>query len=1303
MSDQQNSQSGQHDNNNVKQENLGLAGGMAKAFITSPLSLLLLLTFFALGTVGVISTPKQEDPQISVPMFDIFVQYPGASAEQVESLLASPLESIMNEITGVDHVYSVSHRGMAMVTVQFEVGEDAEASSVKLHNKIEANKDKIPRGATMPLVKDQGVDDVPVVTLTLWSNQLDDANLRMLGLDVLQNLREVPDTSQSFIVDGRKDQITVEILPERLAAYNLSLDSVVNAIQAANSQREAGYIEPQGRYLKVYTGSFLKSVEDIKRLKVADMGQTPVYIRDVARVSDGPNEATSMVGYYTGVSLEEGKERADGAPAVTIAIAKKKRTNGVDVSRAILAKVESLKGQVIPDNVHVEVTRNYGKTANDKVNMLLGKLLKATGIVTILVWLFLGWRAGLVVLLVIPSVITTTVFAALLLGLTIDRVSLFALIFSIGILVDDAIVVVENIYRRWLLEGSLKVDTAVDAVREVGNPTILATLTVIAALIPMGMVGGMMGPYMSPIPILGSVAMIISLFAAFAFTPWLTNQLKPSLENLHEAEEKEHRQAARIESFFRSLIIPMIKDPKKGYSFLFGIIIVFFLCLILFATKSVKVKMLPLDNKPEFNIVINFPEGTSLPTTANFTHELASIMANVEDVKDVQTYAGTASPFNFNGLVRHSYLRKNPWQSDIQIQLRSDRKRTSHEIAVEARKNLTPLAKAVGARIQIVEMPPGPPVLQSVVGEIYGPDVDTRRQLARDLTRLFEESDRLGDVDNLLEADHQVLRFTVDAEKAQRNGISVEDVNRALEVAMGGYVIGDIKANAFLDPKNIIMQVPLSVRSQINRLIQLPVSNRLGKSVALSELVSFAYVNEDKPIYHKDLKPVEFVTAETVGSLAAPVYGQFDVERIIEENAYRSPDNVVPETWWFSEPENTNVSHIVWGGEWTVTWETFHDMGIAFMGALVLIYIVIVAQFGNFLLPAIIMAPIPLTLIGILPGHWIMGADFTATSMIGFIALAGIIVRNSILLVDCSRDYVMSGLSVTEAVVKACETRTRPIAITALALIGGSVVILDDPIFQGMAVALIFGGLVSTMLTLLVIPLGCVSASKALCAKVEGDDGEAKSVCAPDDDNDQGGSGGAAVKASTKPSNNKPNPVIQIFSFLGLYLIAFVQSFFQAGKEGKAAINKALRKRKDKKQKLVEEKSQAISNARAARLAREAKEKAESEVRVKAKQADDAELQQMAEISQSKTEVSAVKEKTKEASTIVDDSIADSTDTVQSEEKTELEHTESKSDVELDSTKDDSPSSSDDAKASDEDSHSSKAKGRRGIRLKKDL
>ena len=1070
--------------------NLGIAGGLAKAFITSPVSFLLLIAFLAIGLLGLQITPRQEDPQVSVPMVDIFVSYPGASAKEVESQIARPLEGIMSEITGVDHVYSVSARGEAMVTVQFIVGEDYNDSIVKLHDKLEANKGRIPSGTRGFLVKPKGVDDVPVVTLTLWSNDVDDASLRLVALDVLQSLREVANTSQSFIVDGRSDQLVIEILPEKLATYGVSLDQVANAIRMANSERNAGGIEPGDKAITIVTGSFLQNADDVNRLMVAVVDGRPVYVRDVAVVKEGPGEAHRLVSYYTGPASEI-EEKADGAAAVTIAIAKKHGSNGVEVAREILEKVEVLKGRTIPDNVHVALTRDYGASAKEKVNHLLKKLVIATLIVTVLVWLFLGWRASTVVLIVIPVVLTTTVFSAWVLGLTIDRVSLFALIFAIGILVDDAIVVVENIYRRWLLEDSLDTETAVDAVREVGNPTIVATFTVIAALLPMGFVSGMMGPYMSPIPVLGSVAMLISLFAAFAFTPWLTNKLKPDVKHLQKAAEKEHKQAAMMERFFRGLIIPMIRKPRKGKLFLYGIIAIFFLSILLFyPTKWVRVKMLPLDNKPEFNIVVNFPEGTALPVTANLINTLARKLQSIEEVTALQTYAGTASPFNFNGLVRHYYLRNKPWQGDIQVQLvdKHERERSSHEIADQAREILSPIAKQAGARIQVVEMPPGPPVLQTIVAEIYGPSAQVRRQFAADMTKKFEQAKNIADVDNFLEAPHQILRFKVDADKAQRNGISVEDINRALEMAMGGFVLGDIKKNALIDPTPIVIQVPLSVRSDIYRLVQLPVTNRNGVAIPLAELGSFSPEPQDQPIFHKDLVPVEFVTGEGVGKFAAPVYAQFEVQDLLAADnngeGYKAPDGtVVKDGYWFRTPKDTSKSFFVWGGEWTVTFETFRDMGIAFMAALVLIYMLIVAQFGNFILPAIVMAPIPLTLIGIIPGHWIMGADFSATSMIGFIALAGIIVRNSILLVDFSREAVTEkGMSTIDAVIHACEARTRPIAITALALMGGSSVIVSDPIFQGMGVSLIFGGLVSTVLTLLVIPLGCISAGKALGA-----------------------------------------------------------------------------------------------------------------------------------------------------------------------------------------------------------------------------
>jgi multidrug efflux pump subunit AcrB len=1059
-------------------ENLGIAGGMAKAFIHSPLSPLLLMVCIAVGIMGLLFTPRQEDPQISVPMADIFVQFPGGSSEEVANLVARPLERIMSEIVGVKHVYSASMREQAMVTVQFKVGEDMEESLVKLYDKLESNKDAIPPGTLGPLVKPKGVDDVPVVTLTLWSEEVDDATLKLIALETLQEINEVKNTSLGFVVSGRTEELSVEVLPEKLSGYGLSLGQIAQTIRSANGEMGAGNVEAWGNTFPVYTGSFLKTVEDVERLVIGTHNQNPIYVRDVANVTLGPSEASSIIRYYTGAASELEKP-VDGAQAVTIAIAKKKGSNGVSVAEDILEKVEYLRGRVIPDNVNIGITRNYGETANAKVNELIFKLFVATGAVTLLVWYALGWRAAVVVLIVIPVVILVTVFSALILGYTIDRVSLFALIFSIGILVDDAIVVVENIYRRWLIKGEVDTDTSIDAVREVGNPTILATFTVIAALLPMGFVRGMMGPYMEPIPALGSVAMLFSLFAAFIFTPWLAMRFQPSLKVLQSAAEKEHKEAERLEGFFRRIINGLVDDKWKGRAFLIGLIVIFFLCVFMFYTKSVRVKMLPLDNKPEFNIVINFPEGTALPDTANFTNRTVQEIREIPEITYMQSYVGTSSPFNFNGLVRHYYLRNQPWQADIQVQLldKNDRDRSSHQIAVEVRDRLRDMAYEVGAKVQVVEMPPGPPVLQSVVAEVYGPDTHTRRKVAEDLTQMFEVAPSLDDVDNYLEADYETWHFEVDREKALRLGITVEDINNTLKMSMGDFTLGDLKHNMLLEPTLIKMRIPLEVRSDFSRLGQLPVMSVQGKSVPLAELGKFSKRIQDKPIYHKDLRTIEYVTAETVGEFAAPIYGMLEVEDMLAD--YTSPDGVNMKTEYLGPPASDHVSGIEWTGEWTVTYETFRDMGGAFMVALVLIYMLVVWEFGNFLLPAVVMSPIPLTLVGIIPGHLILNAEFTATSMIGFIALAGIIVRNSILLVDFAKHEVMKGVSVREAVIQACKARTRPILITAFALLAGSSVILFDPIFQGMAISLMFGGMVSTLLTLLVIPLGCISGEKA--------------------------------------------------------------------------------------------------------------------------------------------------------------------------------------------------------------------------------
>jgi multidrug efflux pump subunit AcrB len=1073
----------QSDSDSKDNEPLGIAGGMAKSFIHSPLSPLLLFAMLGLGFIGLMMTPRQEDPQISVPMIDIFVNAPGVHAEQLSGVAVEPLELIMSEIPGVKHVYSATQRGIGIVTVQFMVGEQVIPSLVKVYNKLSANQDRIPPGVGQPLVKAKGIDDVPIVNLTLWSNEVDDSTIRTLSTDIVHILESIPNTGESFIVGGRRTQVRVEVMPERLSGFGISLDQVAHTIQTANGEQVAGNSESGNLTFKVYTGSFLHTAKQIANLVIGTHNEMPIYVRDIASVYQGPEEAIGMVEFYSGDGYS-GDKTADGFPAVTIAVAKKEGSNAVPVANAILAQIEELKGTLIPSNINVDVTRNYGATAKDKVDELLFKLVIATLAVTVLIYLSLGWRPALVVTIVIPVVILLTVFAAYMLDYSINRVSLFALIFSIGILVDDAIVVVENIYRRWLMKGETDEDTAVDATREVGNPTILATLTVIAALLPMGFVTGMMGPYMAPIPVLGSAAMAFSLFAAFIFTPWLTMKLRPSMASLREAEKKEHVMLERVGRVYEGIILPMIENRTIGWIVLIAIIGSFFLAVSLFYTNGVKTKMLPYDNKSEFDVMVRMPTGTALPVTANVARKMATLIEkNVPETTAIQTYTGVAAPFNFNGLVRHYYLQEYPWMATISVQLvhKSDRDRSSHEIAMEVRRVLKTVADKSGARITVAEVPPGPPVLQSVVAEVYGPDAHTRRIIAAEMTEIFKSSSIMEDVDNYMDDPHEILHFVVDTEKANRRGISVETINRNLTMAMGSIPLGDVKQGKTREPTLISLEVPLAIRSKIVSLTDLPIPTIDGQqTVSLGELGHFKTFYEDPVIYHKDLRAVEYVVGDAVNGLPAPLYAMFDLERIMEERDLRSPQGEKIEGEWVSAPKEFFKSGIKWDGEWNVTLVTFRDMGIAFGVALILIYILVVWQFGNFIIPLVIMAPIPITMVGIVPGHWIMGAEFTATSMIGFIALAGIIVRNSILLVDFAQLELLAGKDPVSAVIDSGKTRMRPIIITALALVGGSSVILTDPIFQGMAVALLFGVVVSTLLTLIIIPLGCLSAGEAL-------------------------------------------------------------------------------------------------------------------------------------------------------------------------------------------------------------------------------
>ncbi|MGA7980273.1 MAG: efflux RND transporter permease subunit [Chromatiaceae bacterium] len=1062
---------------------LGLAGNIARLFIDSPLTPLLMLATLVVGMIGLYVTPRQEDPQISVPMIDVFFEYPGAAADQVESLAIRPLERMMSEIPGIKHIYSAAERERGMVIVRFEVGEPLGPSIVKVHDKLQTNMDKIPPGVSMPLVQPKSVDDVPVVTATLWSLAMDDSELRNLAYDVLQRLEEVKNTGPGFVVGGRREQIRIEVHPERLAGYGVSLDQVAETIRQANRERGAGTMEAGDRLLNVSTGGYLRTADDVANLVVGSHFGMPIYVRDVARVFEGPEETTEMVTYHTGPAAREGEPHADGAQAVTVAIAKKEGTNGVTVANAILAKLDGLKGRVIPDNVQVTVTRNYGKTANDKVNELLSALLEAAVAVSIISWITIGRRPALVVIIVIPLVILITIWSAWALNYTIDRVSLFALIFSIGILVDDATVVTENIFRRWLFEGRTSIDVAVDAVREVGNPTIIATLTVLAALLPMGFVSGMMGPYMRPIPVLGSVAMSFSLFAAFVFTPWCSYKLRPRLEALKRAEEREHKVQEIIGRIYRPIVSPFIRSRPLAWGLLATIVVTFLLACSMFYTKAVTVKMLPFDNKPEFNVVVNLPEGTALPVTANVMRRLSESLRDVPEVTALQAYVGTVSPFNFNGMVRHYYLRGKAWEGDIQVMLldKGERERSSHEIASAVRDLLTPIAKDLGARIAVVEMPPGPPVLQTVVAELYGPDAQTRRRVAKDMTGMFEEVPDIVDVDNYMSEPHDRWRFDVDTEKATRRGITVDTINRNLAMAMGGYQLGDVKQGTVLEPVNIVVELPLALRASTSALGHLPIPTADGATVPLAELGRFEKVPADNVIYHTDLRPMEYVVGEMAGRLGAPIYGMLGVEDMLK--SYRTPDDVTMSGTLTGPPLDEGASSFEWTGEWTVTYETFRDLGLAFAAALVLIYILLVIEFEDFLIPATVMLPIPLTVIGIVPGHWLLDAEFTATSMIGFIALAGIEVRNSILFVDFAKNEMHRGLPIEEAVLRAGQIRMRPIWVTDLTMMAGASAILFDPIFEGMAISLLFGAITSVTLTMLTLPLRCIAARSAFCER----------------------------------------------------------------------------------------------------------------------------------------------------------------------------------------------------------------------------
>ncbi len=1049
---------------------IGAAGRLAHAFIHSKLTPLIIAASILLGLGAVVMLPREEEPQIIVPMIDVFVQMPGSSAQEMEERVTKPMEKLLWEIPGVEYLYSTSSPGMSMVIVRFFVGQNEEDAIVRLNQKLMANADLIPPGASLPLVKPRSIDDVPIVALTLSSDQYDHFTLRRVAAQLHDRIKEVPDVSEVTIIGGQRRQVRVVLDEARMAAYQIAPATLVPLLQQSNRQLQAGSFAAGNRQFLIESGGFLKTAEEVGRVVIGAQGQRPIYLRDVARIEDGPEEPADYVGFATGPAAAP--DRQVGAPqaAVTLAVAKRKGKNAIEIAERVLEKVERLEGTLIPAGVRVSTTRNYGETASEKSNELLLHMLIAIFSVAALIWLTLGFRESGIVAIAIPVTLALTLAVFYLYGYTLNRITLFALIFSIGILVDDAIVVVENIARHYHLPGNRGraiIDVAVEAVDEVGNPTILATFAVIAAILPMAFVSGLMGPYMRPIPIGASAAMIFSLLVAFIVTPWASLRFLKREGGPSHDEQAEGR-ATRL---YRQLMGVLIRVPKWRYSFL-GIVLLLLLGSVsLLAFKVVRVKMLPFDNKSEFQVIVDMPEGTTLEQTAALTREIGDYLRTVPEVVDYQSYVGSASPFNFNGLVRHYYLRRGPNVADIQVNLvsKEHRDRQSHEIAKEVRPPIQQIAARYQGRVKISEVPPGPPVLQTLVAEIYGPDYTRQMEIAAQVRQIFDRAEGVVDVDSYVEDEQTKYRFEVDREKAALHGVSTEQVAVTLRMAVEGMSVGLAHQPAEKEDLPIVLQLPREKRSSLTALSELRVAGQQGQLVPLSSVVHILEEKNEKSIYHKNLMPVTYVTGDVAGSAESPVYAILQLNEALDQ--LRLPEGYAMERYVASQPASTDRYAMKWDGEWHITYEVFRDLGIAFAAVLILIYILVVGWFQSFKTPLTIMAAIPFSLVGILPAHGLMDAFFTATSMIGFIAGAGIVVRNSIILVDFVELRLQQGMPLAEAVIDAGAVRFRPMMLTAAAVVVGAIVILFDPIFQGLAISLMAGEVASLFLSRVTVPI----------------------------------------------------------------------------------------------------------------------------------------------------------------------------------------------------------------------------------------
>jgi multidrug efflux pump subunit AcrB len=1062
-------------------DGLGLAGTLTRAFIQSPLTPLLLLAAIAIGGLALMALSREEEPQISVPMIDILVEANGLKAVDVVELVSKPLEAIVKSIDGVEHVYSQTVDDRAAVTARFFVGTDTDDAILRVHEKIRANLDRIPLGIPEPLIVGRGINDVPIVVLTLSPKaglppealaRWDDNALYEIADELRHEIAKIDDVGLSFIVGGRPNQIRVEPDPERLSLYGVTLNQLVEKVRQGNRSFIAGSLRQADRNLPAVAGQSLQGVPDIGLLLITTRDGRPVYVKDVATIVAGGRPDEHQVWQFV--------KGADGAlrrlPAVSLAIAKRKGANAVVIADRVVTQVAKARGRLAPAEVDVAVTRNYGETANDKVNELLFHLALATVSIVGLVTLAIGWREGAVVFIVIPTTILLTMFAAWLMGYTINRVSLFALIFSIGILVDDAIVVVENIDRHWMMgDGRGRVAAAIQAVAEVGNPTIVATLTVVAALLPMMFVSGLMGPYMSPIPANASAAMLFSFFVAVMVTPWLMVKLRGQAA----AAGGGAHDAGRLGRFYRRVATPLLVGRRRARNFLIGVGGATLAACLLFYTQNVVVKLLPFDNKSELQVVVDLPEGSSLEATQRLLDAAVRQLADLPELTSIQSYAGTAAPFSFNGLVRHYYLRKKPEQGDLQINLlpKDKRDRASHDIALEARRRLADLPRPAGTSVLVVEAPPGPPVLATLLAEVYGPDAESRRAAAAILRQAYERVDFVVDVDDSFGVSGERVRLAIDQDNLEFHGVEESAVYDTIAALLGGVSVGYSQRGEGANPVEISVMLPKSARFPSERLLATPVAapgptGDAARVVELGDVVTLRREPASFPIFRHNGRFAEMVLAELGGRFEAPIYGMLAVGDVV---AQQGRDGVwgtggPPKFHLHGQPDDESHVSFLWDGEWEITYVTFRDMGGAFIAALLGIYLLVVAQFQSFKLPLLILVPVPLTLIGIMLGHWLFGAAFTATSMIGFIALAGIIVRNSILLVDFIRQGRRGEHTLRQVLIEAGAVRFKPILLTAIAAMIGAAFILADPIFQGLAISLLFGLASSTALTLLVIP-----------------------------------------------------------------------------------------------------------------------------------------------------------------------------------------------------------------------------------------